>query len=169
MGLINSGRIWPYAIAVSIVMVFGFCVATVMVTQTRPVEDSDTYMMNYHHVDLQANELIQAKIDFNKKYKIEYVTEALPQKDATIKYKVTDMDGNAVNDADIKIIITRPNHHKHDQELTEPSVENGIYSFSGFELPEPGRWDIMAKVIIGENERFYNVKADTRATSAFEY
>lgn len=169
MGLIKSGRIWPYAIATSILMVFGFCVATVAVTQTRPVEDSDTYMMNFHHVEMQANELIQAKIDFNKRYKIEYVTKALPQKGATIQYKVTDLNGNAINDADLKIVITRPNHHKHDQELTNPSIQDGIYSFSGFELAEPGRWDIMAKVAIGENQRFYNVKADTRAKGAFEY
>ena len=169
MGIISSGKIWPYAIGFSIVMVFGFCVATIMVTQQRPVEKSDTYMMGYHHADLKANELIQAEINFNAKYKIEYITEFLAQENSTIKYKVTDLDGNLVNDAEVKIVITRPNHHKHDQEIVSSSIDNGIYSFSNFTLPEPGRWDIMAKVTIGELERFYNVKADTRAKEAFEY
>jgi nitrogen fixation protein FixH len=150
-------------------MVFGFCVATIVITQQRPVEKSDTYMMDYNYADMQANQLIQAEIDFNRKYKIAYVTEFLAQENATIKYQVTDLDGNMVNDAKIKMVITRPNNHKHDQEFNNPSVENGVYSFSNFTLAQAGRWDIMAKVTVGEVERFYNVKADTRAKEAFEY
>lgn len=169
MSLISSGKIWPYAIGVSIIMVFGFCVATIMVTQQRPVEKSDDYMMDYNYADLHANELIQAEIDFNQKYNISYITESLPQEGAQIKYKITDKEGNSVDNAEFKVIITRPNNHKHDQELATPSVDDGVYTFSGFSLPKPGRWNVMARITIGEDQRFYNVKADTRAKEAFEY
>ena len=67
------------------------------------------------------------------------------------------------------VVVTRPEHHRYKQELTNPSIESGVYSFSNFTLAQPGRWDIMAKVTIGELQRFYNVKADTRAKEVFEY
>lgn len=165
----NNGRIWPYAIGVSIILVFGACVATVMVANTLPVEQSDTYMMGYHEADDKANELIEAAIAFNKKYKIEYVTDGLHVDSSTIKYRVSDIDSNPINSAKIKVIVTRPNNHKHDQELHNPTVENGVYSFSAVTLAQEGRWDIMAKVSVDDVQRFYNVKADTRAKEAYEY
>jgi hypothetical protein len=49
------------------------------------------------------------------------------------------------------------------------SYENGVYSFPSIKLPVEGRWDIMAKVSVGDLQRFYNVKADTREKDAREY
>lgn len=165
----SNGRVWPYAIAASIMLVFGFCVATIVVTSTMPVEKSDTYMMGYHQADDMANELIEAQIAFDKKYKIEYVTDGLSSASSVLKYKVTDLESKPVNNAELLVVVTRPNNHKHDQELLNPNVENGIYTFSAITLPIEGRWDIMAKVNIGEYQRFYNVKADTREKVAIEY
>ncbi|MDA7817204.1 FixH family protein [Sulfurimonas sp.] len=165
----SSGRGWPYFIAGSIIMVFGFCVATVVVSQQRPVEPSDTYMMPYHDADRSANELIQAEIDFNRKYKVEYVTDGLHVDSSIIKYRLVDLNSNPVNNAKIKVIITRPNNHKHDQELINPIVSNGVYTFNSVKLPQEGRWDVMAKITVKDLQRFYNVKADTRAKEAFEY
>ena len=165
----SSGRIWPYAIGTSIILVFGGCIATIMVAIKLPVEKSDTYMMGYHEANDRADEIIKNRIAFNKKYNIEYVTETLNLSDTVLKYKVSDLNGNAVNDAKIKAIITRPNNHKNDQELLNPIVKEGVYTFNSVTLPIEGRWDVMAKVTIGENQRFYNVKADTRAKEAFEY
>lgn len=165
----SSGRIWPYAITASIIMVFGFCVATIVVSQQRPVEKSDTYMMGYHEADDKANELIRARIEFDKKYKIEYIADSLSQDSSVIKYRVTDIDSNSVNNATIKVVVTRPNSHKYDQELINPKVENGVYTFDSIKLPVAGRWDIMAKVSVGDVQRFYNVKTDTRVKGAYEY
>jgi len=77
---LSNGRIWPYAIAASIIAIFGACVATVFVANTLPVEKSDTYMMGYHEADAKANELLQAKILFEKHYKVEYVTQEFSTK-----------------------------------------------------------------------------------------
>lgn len=170
VGIVSSGKVWPYAISIAILTFFGAIIFSItFIVKEAPVQKSDDYMMGYQHADLKANELIQAEIDFNRKYKIAYTTESLAQEGSTLKYKVTDLDGNNVNNANIIAIITRPEHHRYKQELINPSIENGVYSFSGFTLAEPGRWDIMAKVTVGEFERFYNVKADTRAKEAFEY
>ncbi len=169
MSKVNSGRIWPYAIGGSIILVFGFCVATIVVSMKLPVEESDTYMMNYHEADASANELIEARIAFDKEYTIKYITDGLDTKGSVLKYEVVDKDNNPVSNADILVVVTRPNNHKYDQELKNPKVQDGIYTFENIELPKEGRWDIMAKVNIGDKSRFYNVKADTRYSEAFEY
>lgn len=169
MSKLSNGRIWPYAIGISIVLVFGACIGTIVVANKLPVEKSDTYMMGYHEADAKANDLIEAKIAFNKKYKIEYATESLNTQDSTIKYKVSDLNDNPVNDAKIIVVVTRPNKHKFDQELKNPSVENGIYSFENIKLEKEGRWDIMAKVQVGKEQRFYNIKTDTRNPNSYEY
>ena len=167
--LISSGRIWPYAIGTSILFIFGACIATIIVAINLPVEKSDTYMMEYHKADANANELILARIDFDKKYKIEYLSDGLNIDSSTLIYKVTNLIGDGINDANINLIVTRPNNHKHDQEVLNPTVENGVYTFNSIKLPLEGRWDIMAKVKVGDLQRFYNVKADTRAKEVFEY
>jgi len=166
---LSNGRIWPYAIGTSILLVFGACIGTIVVTNKLPVEKSDRYMMGYQEADASANELIEARINFNKKYDIKYITDGLSSQNSVIKYKVYDKEFNPVNSAKIKVIITRPNNHKHDKELTNPTVENGIYTFATTTLPLEGRWDVMAKINIDDLQRFYNIKADTRKNEALEY
>ena len=109
---LSSGKIWPYAIGASILSIFGACVATIVVTSQMPVEKSDNYMMYYQEADAKANELIEARIAFDKKYKIEYITETLNQASTVLKYRVTDLENNPIDTAALKAIITRPNNHK---------------------------------------------------------
>ncbi len=165
----SSGKIWPYAIGISITLVFGACIATIVVANKVPVEKSHTYMMGYHEADAKANELIKARIEFDKKYKIAYVTDGLSLDSSVIKYKVTDLDSKTIENAKIEVIVTRPNNHKYNQTLISPTYKDGVYTFSSIELPIEGRWDIMAKVSVGNFERYYNVKADTRDKEVFEY
>ncbi|MBL0708434.1 MAG: FixH family protein [Sulfurimonas sp.] len=165
----SKGMIWPYAIGLSITLVFGACVSTIIITNKMPVEDSDTYMMGYHEADAKANELLQSKIDFDKRYKVEYLKDGINLENTLIRYRVTTLQGKEVDDAKIEIVVTRPNNHKHDKTLNSPKYKDGIYSFSSIKLPVEGRWEIMAKIIIGENSRYYNIKTDTRTKEAFEY
>jgi len=164
-----SGRIWPYAISISIIFIFGACVATIIVATKLPVEKSDTYMMGYHQADANANELINARIAFDKKYKIEYLTDGLSVNNSIVSYRVTDLNSNPVNNAKVKVVVTRPNSRKFDIELENPSANNGVYTFSATKLPLEGRWDIMAKVNVDDLQRFYNVKADTREKKYKQY
>ncbi len=165
----SSGKIWPYTIATMIAMVFSFCVGTIYVVSQSPVQKSDLYMTSYQDADANANKLIKARIAFNKKYKIEYLTKKLDPENTVIKYKITDLNSKPIANAKIKVIVTRPNENTHDIELNNPKYENGIYLFDSIKLPLKGRWDIMAKVDVGANERFYNLKADTRYKKVKQY
>ena len=165
----SDGRIWPYAIVVSILLIVVASSMTIYVALQHPVEMSDSNMQEYHHYDKNANEFIAAKIAFNKNYTITYMSEKFEINDAVVVYKVTDASGTSVNDAKLDIILTRPDNRNSDIVLDSPTVENGLYTFSAGKLPLIGRWNIMAHIVVGDNERYYNMKADTRQAKAFEF
>jgi len=48
-------------------------------------------------------------------------------------------------------------------------VQDGVYTFNAVKLPKSGRWNLIAHIVIGEHERYYNLKADTRNPNTFEY
>ena len=167
--LLKSGKIWPYAIAISITFIFGAAIATIVVAVKLPVEKSDAFMMGYHEADAKANELIEAKISFDKKYKISYISDRINKENTVLKYKVTTLDGKVVNDAKLKAVITRPNSRKFDMELSNPKVSNGVYTFDGVKLPLLGRWNVMVKVDVSGETRYLNIKADTRKDKVKEF
>ena len=165
----SNGLIWPYAIVISIIIIFAAGVTTVVIATSSPVEKSDAYMMDYHEADAKANDLIESRIAFDKSYKIEYVTDSFTLNESRIKYRVSDMNSKKVCDANITVVVTRPDSHQFDKQLGNPTIENGVYSFTPIKLEKEGRWDIMAKISVGNLQRYYNVKADTRAKDAYEY
>jgi nitrogen fixation protein FixH len=167
--MIKSGKLWPYALGISITLVFSFCVATVIVTQKASIQKSDIYMTNYQDADARANDIIKDRMAFDSNYVIKYITSDLSVDSTTIKYKITDKALNPVDSAKLKVIISRPDDNKLNVELENPSVENGIYTFKTVKLAKKGRWDVMAKVNVDKLQRFYNLKADTRVKEAFEF
>ena len=165
----SSGRIWPYSIGASIILVFGFCVATVVVTSNANIQESNAYMTYYQDADTNANDLINNRIAFDKKYKIKYVAAQLHDSASTVGYEVTDLNSKIVNNAKLTILVSRPETHDFDQKLSNAEFKNDIYSFSNVKFPRQGVWDIIVKVEVEKLSRFYNVKVDTRNTNYSEY
>lgn len=165
----NAGRKWPVIIAVSTIIVIGFGVATVNIAMNNPVEMSDYGMQNYHEYDRNANDIIDAKIAFDQKYTIAFLTPQIRENGTVVEYSITDKSGKTVNDANVEVVLTRPDTTKSNIVLSSPSVENGKYTFSPVDLPMHGRWDILAKVKVGNDQRYYNLKADTRTPNTFEF
>jgi hypothetical protein len=165
----NPGTKWPIIISLSILAVIGFSVATVKVAINNPVEMSDYGMQNYHEYDRDANDIIEAKIAFDKKYSIAFLTPQISENGSVIEYTVTDKNGKAINNALLDVILTRPDVNKYDINLSKPIVSEGKYTFAPIDLPKAGRWDIMLKVSVGSDKRYYNLKADTRNPNTFEF
>ncbi len=164
----QTAKRWPILISLSIFVIFLAAIATVIVALKNPVEMSDLGMQEYHKYDMNVNKIIASRVAFNRKYEIEYLGK-LDQANAIVAYKITDKAGQVVNDAKINIMITRPNDHATDIPLEGATIDKGIYTFKSVSLPKPGRWDIMANVVIADNQRYYNLKADTRQANVFEY
>ena len=150
-------------------MVIGFAIATVKVAVNNPVEMSEYGMQSYHTYDDNVNDIINAKIAFDQNYTISFLTPQLHEKNNVLVYQVRDKSGNAINDAKVDVVLTRPDSTHFDVNLSAPSVSEGRYTFHAVDLPKVGRWDIMAKVSIGDKQRYYNLKADTRYPNTFEF
>ena len=166
----SDGRIWPYAIVGSILFIIAAAAATVVVAVKNPVEMSDMDMQDYHHYDANANDIINAMIEFDKKYDISYHSHEFNMDKATVSYKLIDKENRPVNSAKINIMVTRPDNHKNDMPFDKPTkVENGVYTFDVGKLPLEGRWNVLAEVIVGKDVRYFNLKVDTRNNSAFEF
>lgn len=165
----DPGKKWPWIVVGSILGVVGLSYWTVKIALNNPVQMSDLDMQDYHHFEHDANANIKAKIAFNKKYDVEYVTENFKTDGATIRFKVTTKEGDPVTTADISLRITRPGTHEFDRDLNVSEQSNGVYTFETVTLPKEGRWDILSKFTVGENFRYLNLKADTRYPNVFEY
>lgn len=165
----NPGTKWPIIIGLSIVGIIISCVVTIKVALNNPVQMSDYGMQNYHSYDANVNDIINAKIAFDQKYTIAFVTPQITEKGTVIEYKVTDKSGNVVNDAKVEAVLTRPDNTDFNINLVQPSVREGKYTFKAVDLPKVGRWDILAKVSVGNDQRYYNLKADTRNANTFEF
>jgi nitrogen fixation protein FixH len=162
MKLLESGKLWPYGVAIAIICVFGFCVTTVIVTSKANIQESDAYMTSYQDADIRANELINARIAFDKKYKLAYATPKLEESGCDVKYKLTTVDGKPVENAEMILAISRPDTHEFDKKFKNPHVEDGLYVFSDVKFPKTGAWNLLLKVKVGDDYRFYDVKTDTR-------
>jgi hypothetical protein len=165
----NPGRKWPWIVVGSILGVVGLSYWTVKIALDNPVQMSDIDMQDYGHFDRNVNEIITAKITFDKKYDIAYVTDVFKADGATVKFKVTSQAGEPVDDANITVRLTRPGTHDFDRQINVKHVENGLYEFETVSLPMEGRWDILTRIQVGDDLRYLNLKADTRYPNVFEY
>ncbi len=162
MKLFESGKLWPVGIALAITAVAGLCVWTVNVTSKASIQESDAYMTSYQTADAKINDFIKAKIAFNKKYKLKYITERLNTSGCDVIYSLTTLDGKPVKNATMLLAISRPEIQIYDKKLKNPVFEDGLYVFKDVKFPKAGAWTLLLKVNVGKNYRFYEVKADTR-------
>jgi hypothetical protein len=167
--LIESGKIWPYAILIATMFIIGASILTIVIAQSRPVSKSDLFMQGYNETDAKFNDIINAQIAFDKKYNIEYLTKKFKMDNTELVYKISSKDSSIVTNALIEVIITRPNIHDYDMNLKEVSFDGENYNFSKVQLAKEGRWNIMAKITVNDDYRYYNLKADTRYDTTFEY
>ena len=165
----DAGRKWPIIIALSMVGIVAACVVTIKVALNNPVQMSDYGLQGYHDYDANVNKIIEAKIAFDRKYDIAFLTPKIDEKGTVIAYRVSDKSGKPVDNATIEALLTRPDTKQYDIALSPDISHEGNYTFKAVELPKSGRWDILAKVSVGGDTRYYNLKADTRNPNTFEF
>lgn len=165
----SAGKKWPWIIGISIVAIIGFSIATIKVALNNPVEMSEYGMQSYHSFDDNVNEIINAQIAFDQNYTIAFLTPQIVQNGTVVAYKISDKSNHAINDAKVEVILTRPDTTDFDLNLSNPTVNEGTYTFNAVDLPKVGRWDILAKISIGDKQRYYNLKADTRNPNTLEF
>lgn len=166
----ENGKQWPIGITAAILAVVVACGLTIyIVVKHAPVEESNVYMQGYHDTDGNYNDIIAAKNSFDKLYTIAFNTPQITEQATVLDYSIKTRDGNVVDNAKIKIVLTLPYTSKEDITLESSNFNGQSYTFEAVNLPHPGRWNIMARVDIGDEYRYLNLHADTRQPNTFEY
>jgi hypothetical protein len=157
----QKANYWPHFIVLAIFGVAGLCVWTVKIAVNNPVEMDSFYFDSYYNVDQDINNIILKQQAFDKKYSV-----TLPRKNFKlginhITLKVNDLEtGKGVDDANVTVVITRPNTQRLDKKPKQLSSQDGRYTFEPFEIQNLGRWQIMSKVTIGELTTFKKLEVN---------
>ena len=164
-----DGKQWPIAIVTGIILIIIACGVTIYVSFLQPLHEDRDLMLDYHTLDANVNKLILAEIAFNKKYTLTYIGEGVSLEGSTIAYKIEDINGKPVNDADLHLSIVRPIVNAANITFDKPRIENGNYYFDDVKVPEIGRWSILVRVSVGDDYRHMNLKSDTMDKYIYEY
>ena len=151
----EKANYWPHAIVASIIGVFGLCVWTVKEAMEYPVELDSFYFDSYYNVNQDINNIILKQKAFDEAYTVNVLKKGFVLGENTLSIKVEEKVANlAVDDANITVVVTRPDSGKFDKKPKLLSHENGVYIFEPFDVQKLGRWQIMSKVTIGELTSF---------------
>ena len=142
---------WPHSIVLAIFGVAGLCVWTVKMAVNNPVELDSFYFDSYQNVEQNYNDIITKQKAFDAKYSVEIPKDNFTIGMNTLVLGVNEIESaKAIDDANISLVITRPDTQRFDKKPKLISVKNGLYTFENFDIQKLGRWQIMSKVTIGK-------------------
>jgi hypothetical protein len=140
---------WPHAIVTMILLAIIACGWTIKIALDNPVEMDSYYLAKYQKVETNINEILGQQELFDTKYNIKHHSVKFVQgEDNKIEFAITDKDGNAINDAKVRLVISRPETNANNQEFLLQSGQNGIYAFDGIKADKPGRWQVLTRISI---------------------
>ena len=152
---------WPHTV---IGMILGVVVAagwTIKIAVENPVEMDTAYMAKYQKVDLHINEILELQAKFDARYAVQYSTKNFVLGKNSIAISVIDKNGQAINDASVTLLLSRPETNVNNLEMQPSQIANGNYTFDGITIEKPGRWQILTKIKIGDVEGFQKYEVYT--------
>jgi hypothetical protein len=169
----DSGKYWPYMILgfLAIGITLGYW--TVKNTINMPVHESNEFMQKYQDADKGANEIMAAQDRFDKRYNIElaglkksdfkpkflkrkaHQYYALEQKNSLL-IKITDKSGKIVSDANVTLLVTRPQTESDDRYYKDIKFKDGAYSVENIEIKKPGRYILRVKATKGDATKYFD-------------
>lgn len=146
---------WPHAVVGSILLIVVACGYTIKIAMDNPVEMDSYYMEKYQTVDSNINDILEKQALFDAAYKVKIKTQKFSlASDNTLQILITDASDTPVNNAKIKLLISRPETNKYNQEIQLDDAKDGIYTVDGIKVSKPGRWQILTRVSIEQYEGY---------------
>lgn len=158
----NQKNYWPHAIIASIILIVIACIYTIIIALDNPVEMDSYYLEKYQKVDRNINDIIEKQKKFFDKYEVKYdFTSIKMDKPQTIALLLLDKKSNEfVKNANIFLLITRPDTNKFNQEYKSTSSKDGKYIFENIVVQKPGRWQFKAKIKSEDYEGFHEYEVN---------
>jgi len=136
---------WPHAILGIIMAVVIGGAVSIKDALNHPVQESTYFMEKYQGVENNAYELEQQKDKFDKNFKIIYSIKKFKIGKNSLSLKIINRATNeAVNNADISMLLTRPDTNELNKKLKPKKIKNGSYIFGDIDIQRLGRWKLLS-------------------------
>lgn len=132
---------------------------TIKETMNNPVELDNSYMLNYHQVNADINDILKKQQKFNKKYTLKLLTSKISKGKNSVSILLTDKNKNLIKNANILILVTRPDTTKYDKKI-KLKFDKDRY-IGSVDLNLEGRWNFIVKTKVGNLEGFKTYKLST--------
>jgi len=169
---------WPYMIIGFILLAIILGYWTVKTAISLPVQETNDYMMKYQKSDININDIITSKEDFDKDYTIslsgirtmvmtDNIYSHRIQSDLVVlsdgmnnfKYIVKKRDGTIVKDAKVSFLLTRP-HSRKDDKMIEVVPYNGkFYQTPDINISKAGRYTLQVRATLNNKTGYWSVGA----------
>ena len=169
---------WPHMIVGFLMMAIVLGYWTVKTASSMPVQETNDYMMKYQESDININEILKSKQEFDKNYLIRLInvetmvmTDNINSKRAQpnpvklsagtnhFSYSVTNKAGEAVNDAKVSFLLTRPHTVVDDQMIEVVESKDGYYVTPDLNISKPGRYTLQFRATIGDATGYASTEA----------
>ena len=172
----DSGKFWPYMILgfLAIGITLGYW--TVKNTINMPVHESNEFMQKYQDADKGANEIIESQARFDSRYNVKF--EGLQKSDFKPKFlkrkphqyfslndknsvvlEVKTKDGVNVEDANVTLLLTRPQTESDDVYFKDIKFKDNGYIIDNIEIKKPGRYILRFKISKGDATKYLDIYA----------
>jgi len=168
---------------------FSMIVWTIKSAVDTPVYEDRSFMEKYQDVDDHYNRMVIANTKFNARYETKVVInnrtvgmnfsdmqygqrslekysknqEMLMLGDNALSIKIMDKKTNTpVSNANISFQITRPIKNDSNIDLNNFVYHDGEYTTSAIKLDLKGYWNIIGKVVVGEDTGYLYIKTGTQ-------
>lgn len=125
---------YPHVVVGMIIGCVVACGFTIKIAMDNPVELDTFYMAKYQQVDHSINTILELQEKFNAKFDLAYSTEKFAMGQNSITIRLSDKSGQPVNDANVIMMLSRPDSNKYNKEMKPSHVENGNYTFGPFDI-----------------------------------
>jgi hypothetical protein len=174
----NEKTYWPHMILGFLALGITLSYWTVKSASSIPVQESNEYMLKYQQADININEIIKRKMQFDKNYEIKIMdvqtaihkienSKAAKQSKAVVlsngknsfTYLVATRDGTPVLDANVTFLLTRPHTVQDDLFVENVPVANGNYHVRDINISKPGRYTLQLRAKVGDDIGYSHLPA----------
>ncbi|MDR1007166.1 MAG: FixH family protein [Campylobacteraceae bacterium] len=162
----KSKNYWPHGIIISLLLITGACIYTIIEAIKYPIELDTYYFDTKQNVDRNYDKIKAAQEAFDKEYTVFFEINGgsanlYAEGDNEIRIVINDKEGKCDFDADVKLLLTRPETNRYNQNLALSNVEKCRWFFPPFNVETIGRWQFQTKITIGEDVGFFTYEAST--------
>ncbi len=167
--------------------IFGFTFAMIIWTISNAskvdIHEDKSFLSTYHDVDSNFNNMMIENAKFSQKYNSQLVfngkttsvdvkdvflaQRALEAKSANknllkvgnndIAVNITDMNGNSVENVQVKMLLTRSTTNHNDVVIESFTNENNSYR-AQTEITIEGNWNITGEIKVGSDTAYFYIK-----------